>query len=259
MTAQEIGEARRWVRVDRADGVVTLTLADPDRRNALTPPMVDELCAALDDAEASPEIGAVVTTGSGTAFCAGADLSHLGSARREGLLAIYRGFLRLAASPLFTVSAVNGAAVGAGMNMALATDVRIAAESARFDCRFLALGLHPGGGHGYMLERAVGRQGAAAMLLGGDVLDGREAERVGLAWRCVPDGTLAGAAAALAGRAASYPREVSRRAKATLAAGRTVADHDAAVALELGEQLWSLDQPDFAARLATLRARSEGR
>ena len=246
------------VEVDHSAGVLTLTLNDPDRRNALTTAMVDEFCDALGRGEGSDEVGAVVVTGSGRAFCAGADLGHLGDAQREGLLHIYQVFLRLAASPLFTVSAVNGAAVGAGMNMALAADVRMAAESARFDCRFLTLGLHPGGGHGYMLQRAVGPQTAAAMVLGGQVLDGREAERVGLAWRCVPDTELLAEAIALARRAANSPRELSRRAKSTLRASADITDHAAAVELELGHQLWSLNQPDFAERLAATKSRIRG-
>ena len=89
-------------------------------------------------------------SGEPPAFCAGADLSHLGSSQREGLLNIYEGFLRFGRCPLPTIAAVNGAAVGAGMNLALVCDDRIAAERARFDTRFLQLGLHPGGGHTWM-------------------------------------------------------------------------------------------------------------
>src|SRR5690606_10735426 len=130
---------------------------------------------------------AVVLTGSGSAFCAGADLTQLGEAREEGLLRIYEGFLRVARSPLPTVAAVNGPAVGAGMNLALACDLRVAGTSARFDTRFVDLGIHPGGGHTWMLRRLVGPQTAAAMLLFGERLDGPAAEAAGLVWRCVPD------------------------------------------------------------------------
>src|SRR5690606_30490026 len=102
----------------------------------------------------------------------------------------YEGFLRVARCPLPTIAAVNGPAVGAGMNLALACDVRLAGQSARFDTRFLQLGVHPGGGHTWMMRNAVGPQAAAAMVLFGEVLDGAEAERCGLAWRCVADDEL---------------------------------------------------------------------
>src|SRR4029453_11341326 len=86
---------------------------------------------------------------------------------------IYEGFLRVGRSPLPTIAAVNGAAVGAGVNLALACDVILAGESARFDTRFIDLGLHPGGGHTWMLQRRIGSQAAAALVLFGRVLDGR--------------------------------------------------------------------------------------
>ena len=100
---------------------------------------------------------------------------------------------------------MNGAAVGAGMNMALGCDVRVAGTRAKFDTRFVQIGLHPGGGHTWMLRRVVGPQVAAAAVLFGEVLDGPAAERVGLAYRCVDDADLAEAAHALAAKAADGP------------------------------------------------------
>src|SRR5688500_18333827 len=200
------------VRSEIEAGVATVTLADPDRRNALTMPMVSEIIDLFDHLEADPSVGAVVVTGEPPAFCAGADLSHLSSSSEggaeTGLRTIYEGFLRIGRSPLPTLAAVNGAAVGAGMNLALVCDVRLAAVRARFDTRFLQLGLHPGGGHTWMARRILGPQGALATVLFGDVLDGAEAERVGLVWRCVPDDALLPAAQAMAERAASGPREL---------------------------------------------------
>jgi enoyl-CoA hydratase len=243
------------VRVESADGVGVVTIDDPDRRNALSADIVAAMVAAFDDLESADEVGAVVVTGSPPAFCAGADLSHLGTSRREGLLGIYEGFLRVARSPLPTIAAVNGAAVGAGMNLALACDVRIAARSARFDTRFLQLGIHPGGGHAWMLRRAVGPATAAAMLLFGEVLDGDEAARAGLAWRCVDDAELVPASVEMAARAAAAPRELVRRTKASLTRSATIADHATAVEGELVDQLWSMDQPEFAERLAAMQRR----
>ncbi len=187
-------EVRSEVRSAVVDGVAVLTLDAPDRRNAMTLPMCDEVAALCDALEADESVGALVVTGAGSAFCAGADLSHLGGGHgrstEDGLMAIYEGFLRIARSPLPTIAAVNGPAVGAGMNLALACDLRLAARSARFDARFLNLGIHPGGGHTWMSQRIVGPQTTAATVLFGEIVDGAEAERVGLVWRCVDDDAL---------------------------------------------------------------------
>jgi len=243
------------VLVDIVDGVATVTLNEPDKRNAISLAMVDGISEAFDALEADDEVGAIVVTGAPPAFCAGADLSHLGASREDGLRGIYEGFLRLSRSPVPTLAAVNGAAVGAGLNMALSCDVRLAAESARFDTRFLQLGIHPGGGYTWMLRRIAGVQATMAAGVFGDVLDGREAERVGLVWRCHPDGELLEAAQAMAATAASAPRELARRVKATIADMATIDDHAAAVERELADQLWSMDQPAFAERLAAIQAR----
>lgn len=244
-----------YLRVEVADGVGRLTLDDPPRRNALNLDLVDEIVAALDDLEARPDVGAIVVTGAAPAFCAGADLSDLGGSRRDGLNRIYQGFLRFSRCPLPTLAAVNGAAVGAGMNLALACDVRLAGSSARFDTRFLQLGIHPGGGHTWMLRRAVGPQAASALVLFGEVLDAAEAERVGLVWRTVDDADLLDAAQSMAARAASVPHELLRRTKATLTDMADIADHDTAVDRELEPQVWSIGQPEFQDRLRRLQAR----
>jgi enoyl-CoA hydratase len=240
-------------------GVATITLNDPDRRNALTLPMVTEMVDTFDQLEADPAVGAVVITGGGVAFCAGADLSHLSSSSstgpESGLRDIYEGFLRVGRSPLPSIAAVNGAAVGAGMNLALVCDVRLAAKRARFDTRFLQLGLHPGGGHTWMYRRIAGPQAVAATVLFGDVLDGAEAERTGLVWRCLPDDELLGAAQEMAARAAAAPHELVGRIKATIADMADIDDHAAAVDRELVPQVWSLEQPFFRERVAALQAK----
>jgi enoyl-CoA hydratase len=247
------------VRTDLHAGVATVTLADAERRNALTLPMVTEIIDTFDRLEADPAVGAVIVTGDGAAFCAGADLSHLsssaGGGAEAGLRAIYEGFLRIGRSPLPTLAAVNGAAVGAGMNLALICDVRLAAHRARFDTRFLQLGLHPGGGHTWMAQRIAGPQTVLATVLFGEVLDGAEAERVGLVWRCVPDDELLPVARGMAERAASAPHELARRIKATIHDVAGIEDHAAAVDRELEPQVWSLEQPAFKERVAALQAK----
>jgi enoyl-CoA hydratase len=251
------------VRTEIQAGVATVTLTDADRRNALTLPMVTEIIDTFDHLEADPAVGAVIVTGDGPAFCAGADLSHLSSSAdggaESGLRAIYEGFLRIGRSPLPTLAAVNGAAVGAGMNLALICDVRLAAHRARFDTRFLQLGLHPGGGHTWMFRRIAGPEATKAAVLFGEVLDGEAAERAGLVWRCVDDDQLLATAIELAGRAAAAPRELAMRMKATIDDMAAIADHHAAVERELIDQVWSIRQPAFQERLAALQAKISGK
>jgi enoyl-CoA hydratase len=247
------------VNVDVADRVGTVTLNNPSERNTLTQPMVAEIVAAFDALEADDGVGAVVVTGAPPAFCAGANLGNLGSTEGPGLRTIYEGFLRVGRCSLPTLAAVNGAAVGAGMNLALVCDVRLAARRAKFDTRFLQIGIHPGGGHTWMLQRIAGPQAAAATVLFGEVLDGAEAERVGLVWRCVDDDALLDAAHAMACRAADAPRELSVTTKATLRDMTTIDEHEVAVDREITPQVWSTQQPWFKERLAALQAKISSR
>ncbi len=236
--------------MDRHDQVAVLTLDDRDRRNALTAGLVADIVAAFDMLEADPETTAVVITGAPPAFCAGADLGDLtalGDVDRAdndpaAVRDIYDGFLRVLRSPLPTVAAVNGAAVGAGFNLALACDVRIAGTSARFDARFLTIGLHPGGGHTWLLERALGPQAAAAMVLFRERLDGQQAFERGLAWRCVPDDELVDVSVTFAAQAASVPSELTAATKASLREAPWATSFDGHLAVELRRQVWSLKQ-----------------
>ena len=237
------------------EGVATLTLNNPDERNTLTAPMVAEILAAMDTIEGDPSIGAIVVTGTAPAFCAGANLGNLATASGSSLGTIYEGFLRIARSPLPTIAAVNGAAVGAGMNLALGCDVRIAARRAKFDTRFLQIGIHPGGGHTWMLRRITGPQTAFATVMFGEVLDGAEAERVGLVWKCVDDDQLLIEAQKMAARAASVPRPLLESVKKTIQEMADVATHPEAVERELVPQLWSTKQPWFAERIAAMQAK----
>ena len=237
------------------DGVATLTLNNPDERNTLTAPMVVEIIAAMESFEADESVGAVVVTGTPPAFCAGANLGNLAEATGDSLGTIYEGFLRIARSPLPTLAAVNGSAVGAGMNLALGCDVRIVADSAKLDTRFLQLGIHPGGGHTWMLRRIAGPQAAMAAVVFGQVLDGKEAERIGLAYKSVPSDSLMNVAQEFAARAASAPRELAIVTKKTIQDMADVDNHPAAVERELEPQLWSTQQPWFAERLAALKSR----
>ncbi len=258
------------VTVEITESVATITLNDPKRRNAVTLAMCDEISAAMDELDHNQNVHAIVVTGAAPAFCAGADLTHLGNpassqpsgseeqpsgSEEDGLVAIYEGFLRIGRSPLPTIAAVNGAAVGAGMNLALICDVRIAGRSARFDDRFLQIGIHPGGGHTWMLQNICGPQTAAAAVLFSEVIDGPEAERLGLAYRCVEDDKLLDYCQEMAARAGSAPRQLIIRTKQTMAEIRDVTGQQAAMHMELGPQAASARHPAFKKKLAALKAK----
>jgi enoyl-CoA hydratase len=249
-----IGVDRVLLEVD--SGVALITVNDPDRRNAVTDEISAGLRLTLEDAQNDPNVHAVVVTGAGKAFCAGADLSALGAAAEDGLRRLYDGFLAVADCTLPTVAAVNGPAVGAGLNLALACDVRIAGPAALFDARFQKLGIHPGGGMTWMLQRAVGPQVARAALLFGMRFDADAAVRHGLALEVADDPVAA--ARQLAAGPASAPREVVIATKATMRATSSPGSidtelHAAAVRAELGPQAESIQAPAFAERLAIAR------
>jgi enoyl-CoA hydratase len=245
---------RVLVQVD--DHVAVITVNDPDRRNAVTAEISAGLRAAVDAAEANTDVHALIVTGAGKAFCAGADLTALGDATEDGLRSIYDGFLAVANCSLPTIAAVNGAAVGAGLNLALAADVRIAGPTALFDARFQKLGIHPGGGATWMLQRAVGVQAARAALLFGMRFDAEAAVRYGLALE-VADDPVAAARELAAGPAAA-PRAVVLATKASMRATANpgtldVDQHEIAVDTELKPQATSILSPEFAARLAAAK------
>jgi enoyl-CoA hydratase len=238
--------------------VAVITINDPDRRNAVTAEISAALRAAVDAAEANQDVHAVVVTGAGKAFCAGANLTALGEATEDGLRVIYDGFLAVANCTLPTIAAVNGAAVGAGLNLALAADVRIAGPAALFDPRFQKLGIHPGGGATWMLQRAVGPQVARASLLFGMSFDAETAVRHGLALRVAEDPVAA--ARELAAGPAAAPRDVVLATKASMRAtanpGFVDSDqHSIAVDTELGPQATSIESPEFARRLEAAKRR----
>jgi enoyl-CoA hydratase len=238
------------LHVDRHDAVAVLTLDDPDRRNALSAELVAEIVAAVDALEADDAVGALVVTGAPPAFCSGADVSSLGRISDQGggdpaLPSIYEGFLRFHRCTLPVFGAINGPAVGAGCNLALACDVRLASPEARFDARFARIGLHPGGGHTRLLTEAVGPQAAAVMDLAGIAVDGERAAAIGLVWQCVPGDRLVDETVALAARTAEVPRELLQKVKASLRETPRLPTLDDAVALELERQRWSFEQGYF--------------
>jgi len=237
------------ITVERADGVATITLAAPARRNALTLSMARELTAACEQIDADASVGAVVVRGEGGFFCAGGDRELLARAGRDpatpeswdGLGEVYRSFARVGELEPPTIAAVRGGAVGAGVNLAFAADLRIFAREARIVSGFLPIGLHPGGGHGVLLGRTGQREATAAMALFGERIDGARAAELGLAWAAVDDDEVESVATALAARAAADP-ELARRTARSLRTelGPPALPWPAALELERGPQMWSL-------------------
>lgn len=175
-------------------GVRTITLNAPERLNALDRPLLDELRAAVQQVAGDAEARALVVTGEGRGFCAGADLDGLFGDRtrptgvlRQVLLDVYASFLPLRDLTIPTISAVHGPAVGAGLNIALACDVIVAGPEAKFGPTFTSIGLHPGGGCTWMLTQRIGAGNAAAVLYAGDLVDATTALRLGLAQELVDD------------------------------------------------------------------------
>ncbi|TVT19586.1 enoyl-CoA hydratase [Amycolatopsis acidiphila] len=245
------------ILAERVGKVAVITVDAPGRRNSLTLALSADLASAVADAEQDSDVHALIVTGTPPAFCAGADLSALGEAREQGLRAVYAGFLAVARCALPTIAAVGGAAVGAGLNLALAADVRLAGPRAKFIPRFLELGLHPGGGMTWMLQRAVGVQRARAMTLFGQSLDAAGAEQAGLTMRTV-DGTheeLLAAALELAAPAAAAPRDLVLTTKRSMRLTLPLTEHADAVETELGPQVESLASPEFSHRLSAMQAR----
>ena len=175
-------------------GVRTITLNAPERLNALDRPLLDELRDAVRQVAGDAEARALVVTGAGRGFCAGADLDGLFGDRtrptgvlRQVLLDVYASFLPLRELAIPTISAVHGPAVGAGLNIALACDVIVAGPEAKFGPTFTSIGLHPGGGCTWMLTQRIGAGNAAAVLYAGDLVDAATALRLGLAQELVDD------------------------------------------------------------------------
>ena len=241
------------VRLDLDGTTARVHLDDPTTRNALSPRLSLELAAAVEGA-LTGGAAALLLTAAPPVFCSGGSLDEL-LAPTHPLDDAYAGFLALADAPIPTIAVVDGAVVGAGVNLPLACDVVLTSPDARFDPRFLDVGIHPGGGHLQRLRERVGRQGAVALSLCGDQLTGEEAVTAGFAWRCVPSGELLATAERYAVRVASRPPELVRRAKDCLDRSGPGVDPAVARALERDAQEWSMAQPFFAERVAALRAR----
>ena len=207
------------------DGIATLTLNRPDRLNALGGSLREDLHDAVTRSAADPEVRVMVITGAGKGFCSGGDVKAMGEAKagqRERPLIEKiapgrdRTLLAMREAPQPIIAAVNGAAAGAGMNLALGCDIRIASTAARFTQAFVKRGLHPDWGGTYFLPRAIGTAKACEMIFTGDVIDAAEAERLGIVSRVVAPEELMPAAYEFARRIAAGPPVAIRLAKRSI-------------------------------------------
>lgn len=218
---------------DVENGIATLTFNRPAQRNSMGGRLIEETLDALERAGRERAVRVVIVTGAGDrAFCSGGDLGQLGDGsgasagpaptpydRRAGLQRLQRLIFALRSLEKPVLAAVNGAAVGGGCDVALACDLRIASEHARFGEVFARIGLFPGTGGTYLLPRVVGVAKALELIWTGDLVDAQEAERIGLVSRVVPPAELLSATRALAARLAEGPPLALALAKAAVYRG----------------------------------------
>ena len=219
-------EGAESVRVEVAEGVATITLARPEALNALDRPMKAGLLAALQRVERDAGVRAVILTGEGRAFCAGQDLKEPFGGEHPTLEDEVRDrynplILALRRLPKPVIGAINGVAAGAGCSLALACDLRLAAEGASFVLAFGRIGLVPDSGASWFLPRLVGSARAAELALVGDALSAADAERLGLVSRIVPGDALLVEARSLAARMTAGSPLALALTKRALAFGET--------------------------------------
>ena len=215
------------LRVSRpSPGVVLVTLDLPDRRNMMSAAMTASWGRVMAGLRGDPDVRAVVVTGEGSAFCSGGDVSWIGGepdatvdALRSRMLPFYRTWLAIRDLEVPAIAAVNGAAIGAGLAVALACDLRYAAEDAKLGVPFTSLGMHPGMATTYLLPEVAGLAVARELLLTGRIVTGAEAAASGLVTRAVPRADVLSTALAAADAVAAAAPVATRLTKRALHGG----------------------------------------
>lgn len=241
------------IKTESRDRIAAITLNRPDKLNAFTGTMREELLDALRAAERDQDCRVVVITGAGRAFCAGGDVDYMSGLQREGNVTAFRKLLdagrdvilQIAAMEKPVIASINGVAAGAGCNLALACDYRIASDAAKLGETFVKIGLHPDWGGTWLLPRLAGRSRAAELLMTGRIVDANEALAIGLVDRVVPAAELASETAKLASAiAAAPPIAVAGIKRAIAAAERN--ELRAQLELEAENQLQAFQSRDAA-------------
>lgn len=208
------------IRIEVARGIATLTLDQPAKRNAMSVRMGEEIRAALDTLEHRSDARVLVVAGAGESFCAGGDMAMIedntrrpAHESRRVMLDYYDDYLALMRLSMPTIAAVHGYAIGGGLALALACDLRYAAEDARLGVNFARLGIHPGMASTLTLPRAIGPARALELFYTGRLVSGHEAEAMGLVNRAVPRDRLATAVGEVARAIADNAPQVVRMLK----------------------------------------------
>lgn len=248
-SAQPSDDEAASILTSFTNGVARLTLNNPRRKNAITLDMAAAIEQFCDQVAADGSIGAAVVDAAGSYFCSGADTRILAAASADPaspesvvqLSAVYKAFVRVGSLPVPTVGVVVGGAVGAGLNLALAVDLLIATPDAKLDSGFLARGIHPGGGHITLLNRAMGRANTIALAACGQSLTGDQAVERGLAYAAAPIEDIPAIVDGLTAPAARDP-ELTRRVMSSvrLELGPPAVTWDSAIEIERGTQMWSM-------------------
>jgi 2-(1,2-epoxy-1,2-dihydrophenyl)acetyl-CoA isomerase len=237
--------------------ITTITLNRPEKLNAFAGTMREDLLAALRAAADDGGCRVVVLTGAGRAFCAGGDVEYMSGLQREGNVEAFARLLdggrdivlQLAAMEKPVIASINGVAAGAGCNLALACDYRIASDAAKLGETFVRIGLHPDWGGTWLLPRLVGPGRALEILMTGRMVDAAEAERIGMVDRVVPAAELQNETASLARTLAQGPPLALAAIKRTLSSSER---HDlrAQLELEAKHQLDAFSSRDAAEGMA---------
>ena len=242
-----------FILSETRDEITTITLNRPDKLNAFSGTMREDLVAALRSAAGL----VVVITGAGRAFCAGGDIEFMSSLQKNRDVEAFRKLLdagrevvmQIATMPRPVIASVNGVAAGAGCNLALACDYRIASDSAKFAQSFVRIGLHPDWGGTWFLPRAVGRSAAFEMMATGRIVDAEEALHIGLADRVAPAASLGDETQKLARAIASGPPLAIAAIKRSLSVSERN-DLETQIDLETKNQLEAFKSNDFAEGMA---------
>jgi enoyl-CoA hydratase/carnithine racemase len=250
------------VRYEARDGIGVITLDRPDNRNSMTPELLDAFARASAAARADGEIRALIVTGTGKCFSAGADFTagvQRGGddlAPHERSYAMYEPFLSLLDVEVPVIGALNGHAVGGGFGLALVCDVRVAAREAKYGANFVALGLAPGMAISHLLPRLIGAARASELLFTGRLVDGVEAERLGIVNRAVPAAQVMDDATELARAIAANAPFAVRATKAAIRRGLDPhLEPRAAARAEAHDQAKSLTMDDAREGMAALLAK----
>lgn len=227
MTASNPEPTPEQLRVSRpSEGVVLLTLSNPDQRNAMSDPMTNAWVRTVQELRADESVRCVVVTGEGSAFCSGGDPRWIAGEPdapvhrlRDRMLGFYRAWLSVRDLEVPTIAAINGPAVGAGLCLALACDLRYAAASARMSVPFVKLGMHAGMAATYTLPNVVGEAHARDLLLTGRMVGAEEAFRIGLVSRVTPDEEFLDSVLATAADIAATAPVASRLTKVAMRDG----------------------------------------